>query len=963
MAKQTDPALTRKKHWVFRHVVLPILVAVIVLISFLVVCASYYRETRKNVLTSLEYELEEAEQGCDFYSTATDLIESYDRDDILWYLKVYKRFLEEDSLSVEDALKEMNEDRENDIYYFLDLKGNWHTIAGDTAPDLSEDFLIRLKLTGTATLGEDTYLSVKTTDGWLIAFIAYAYDITPTENVLKSCGEYVIYADANSLVVQYASEMKMISGYALPELEADPDLSGEYETGVLKPHTGNFLSNLFYRSLYRTTVIDEDYLLITYYPIRKIIQESVYRSSSPFILLAMFSFISYQSAKKLRRIMHPEAGKQLKKLYGNTYLHIPSVKMLSAVLTLAILVETGFTWYILVIQGRSLFNSDGARVLLECDEKIEETYAERDELTNDIRNAALLVAENVASCLDYLPDMKDDPELKELSALFPNIQIDLFDSAGKITHSTANNVGYSLTIYTDDAEYCCWKLLAGEDPSVIYMSNSDDSYFNVAVRRTDEIGFVRIRVSTARIRSMMQLLSARNIIFNQYYEGTMYYADLASPDVLYRIDGDTGAVTEISNVFTDEEMTDRFAGVKTVERTSCCFISMRCDTTNMAFINVIPVSKLMEGKGLLLVHCVVCYILLSLTLVFSFSVYSGEEFQESEEYRNLNRRSLFRTILRLRENEKNIAERSRLLLSMLRSILLLSAGTLVVIFLLNYWFSSWSVLDTIFRGDWSRGLNLFSFTVILLLVMVTIAFCAVIRLITNQMVHYIDPRAATAVKLTSSLLQVLAAVWVFFMGLYEIGVDLSTIVAGLGITTLALSVGAKDSINDLIAGIFIVLDGHVRVGDVVTVNGFYGTVVDMNIRTTKVQYYNEIISVNNSSMVNVVNESGTTSVAFITFSVEYGTDIDLVERMINEQADRINAYIDYKLVGKPRFLDVQELGDYAVVCAAAFPVLEMDRKAVTRKLNRLILTLCDEYGIVLALPTYIIEKGGQAGEK
>lgn len=167
---------------------------------------------------------------------------------------------------------------------------------------------------------------------------------------------------------------------------------------------------------------------------------------------------------------------------------------------------------------------------------------------------------------------------------------------------------------------------------------------------------------------------------------------------------------------------------------------------------------------------------------------------------------------------------------------------------------------------------------VILMVFSAYCLCLVIKWVFGQLEQYLDPARATAIKLISSTLRVICVAWVFFTALYQLGVDLTTIVAGLGLTTLALSIGAKDMVNDLIAGVFIVLEGHIRVGDMIDVGGFYGEVTDMNIRTTSVKFINQIKSINNSSMVNVINRSRVMSGCYVTFTVPFDTDIERSSR-------------------------------------------------------------------------------------
>ena len=78
------------------------------------------------------------------------------------------------------------------------------------------------------------------------------------------------------------------------------------------------------------------------------------------------------------------------------------------------------------------------------------------------------------------------------------------------------------------------------------------------------------------------------------------------------------------------------------------------------------------------------------------------------------------------------------------------------------------------------------------------------------------------------------SVWIlaFLMILPEMGINISALLAGIGVVGLAIGMGAKKIIEDFIAGLFIILEDHYRVGDQVDLAGVSGKVVDLNFRTT-----------------------------------------------------------------------------------------------------------------------------------
>ena len=81
--------------------------------------------------------------------------------------------------------------------------------------------------------------------------------------------------------------------------------------------------------------------------------------------------------------------------------------------------------------------------------------------------------------------------------------------------------------------------------------------------------------------------------------------------------------------------------------------------------------------------------------------------------------------------------------------------------------------------------------------------------------------------------------------------DLTTLIAGLGITGLALALAAKDTISNIFGAISVLLDRPFKVGDWVVASGNEGEVVEIGLRTTLLRTsLDTVITVPNASLVN-----------------------------------------------------------------------------------------------------------------
>ena len=79
-----------------------------------------------------------------------------------------------------------------------------------------------------------------------------------------------------------------------------------------------------------------------------------------------------------------------------------------------------------------------------------------------------------------------------------------------------------------------------------------------------------------------------------------------------------------------------------------------------------------------------------------------------------------------------------------------------------------------------------------------------------------------------------------------LGVNVSALVAGLGLTGFALGFALKDALSNLLAGALLLIYRPIRSGERISVAGFTGTVVRIDLRYTVLQHEGERILIPNA---------------------------------------------------------------------------------------------------------------------
>lgn len=164
-------------------------------------------------------------------------------------------------------------------------------------------------------------------------------------------------------------------------------------------------------------------------------------------------------------------------------------------------------------------------------------------------------------------------------------------------------------------------------------------------------------------------------------------------------------------------------------------------------------------------------------------------------------------------------------------------------------------------------------------------------------------------------LRVVGLGFVALVALSQVGVNISAVIAGLGIAGIAVGFAAKDSLANFIAGVTILLDAPFQVGDWVLVGSVEGEVVDLTLRSTRIRTRSrEIVVIPNEQMVNqpVTNQSGQLPLRVqIPFGIAYKEDIDRTREVVLGLATE-----DDRLArGREPRMVVTGLGNSSVDCA------------------------------------------------
>jgi len=200
---------------------------------------------------------------------------------------------------------------------------------------------------------------------------------------------------------------------------------------------------------------------------------------------------------------------------------------------------------------------------------------------------------------------------------------------------------------------------------------------------------------------------------------------------------------------------------------------------------------------------------------------------------------------------------------------------------------------------------------------------------------------------------IIIVIFALFTILPEFGVNITAMLAGLGVIGIAVGFGAQSLIRDYLSGIFILLENQYDVGDVVRVAGIAGLVEEINLRRTVLRDLDGIVhSVPNGEIKTASNFTKGYSRVNLNVSVGYGEDLDHVIKVTNKVCQEMAEDPKWKadFITTPQVLRVDNLGDSGIDIKILGDTKPIRQWGVTGELRLRLKRTFDAEGIEIPWP-------------
>lgn len=209
-------------------------------------------------------------------------------------------------------------------------------------------------------------------------------------------------------------------------------------------------------------------------------------------------------------------------------------------------------------------------------------------------------------------------------------------------------------------------------------------------------------------------------------------------------------------------------------------------------------------------------------------------------------------------------------------------------------------------------------------------------------------RAHTIGSVLKSTVSFVVLMWVLFMTLSILGVNVAPFIASAGIVGVAVGFGAQNLVRDFLSGLFMLFEDQYGVGDVVDLGDAVGTVEAVGLRVTTVRdEFGTLWYCRNGEVLRVGNYSQDYAIALLELPIAHGSDVDLACQVALDSALAAVAEdpLREKVLGAPEMLGVNSVNVNAVMLRLTVRVRPNTQWGVQRELRRRILNVFEENGI------------------
>jgi len=206
-------------------------------------------------------------------------------------------------------------------------------------------------------------------------------------------------------------------------------------------------------------------------------------------------------------------------------------------------------------------------------------------------------------------------------------------------------------------------------------------------------------------------------------------------------------------------------------------------------------------------------------------------------------------------------------------------------------------------------------------------------------------------NIVSYVLYGLAAV----LAIQRVGVDITAILAGAGVAGLAIGFGAQTLVKDLISGFFILFDGLIAVGDVITIDTHTGLVEKIGIRNTQIRKFTgELRTIPNGDLNSFGNYNRGFMRTIIPIGIAYEANIEDAMAVLRKIAMDWAAEHQDIVMEEPQVQGVMNFNSSDVEVRIVVKVIAGNQWQAERDIKRKLKAYFDDRNVEIPFPRHVV---------
>lgn len=179
----------------------------------------------------------------------------------------------------------------------------------------------------------------------------------------------------------------------------------------------------------------------------------------------------------------------------------------------------------------------------------------------------------------------------------------------------------------------------------------------------------------------------------------------------------------------------------------------------------------------------------------------------------------------------------------------------------------------------------FSVANLLVLVFALIFTSIILKLIRNVVTRKLATEDKNKFISVFQFAKYVIYVLVFIFILHSSGINMNVFITASAALFVGIGFALQTFFQDIISGIFIILDQSLHVGDIIEVDGKVGQVKEIKLRTTRIVTRNDRVMIipNHKFMIETLfnwTQNNSTNRENVTIGVAYGSDVNLVKQIL-----------------------------------------------------------------------------------